>query len=385
MMDTNKIVFFKNKIVPQRLREAREFLELTMSDLASKVEISRQAVSLFESGERVPDPSTMIKIAQILGQPLKYFTNDRPAPLGIRDTIFFRDFKSKTRKTNKRCEIIADWFTQTFSHLGNYINLPTLSICEVPPPSLGDNYSIEEIEKIANTCRRFWGLNDEPIGNLINLMESKGFIIGRFELGTQKVNGYSFWEGSRPFVFLSSDKDSACRSRFDLAHELGHLLLHRGISEIELENNLDKFEKEANKFANAFLLPAKTFASEIFSTRLSSFLELKKRWKVSIAAQVYRCQDLNILDEHQILNLRKQLSNNGWRKNEPLDDFISPEKPSILQKSLKLIIENQIETPFSLISDVGLSEDILNMLAGEKIFVTMNKDLPSKPNLKICN
>jgi Zn-dependent peptidase ImmA (M78 family) len=103
---------------------------------------------------------------------------------------------------------------------------------------------------------------------------------------------------------------------YDLAHELGHIVLHRWIEQVDLENKtiLKEIEAEADKFAGAFLLPSTSFPNEIYTARLDAFVPLKERWKVSIQAMVYRCRDLDIIDADQALNLYKQISFRRWRK-----------------------------------------------------------------------
>src|SRR5689334_686467 len=138
------------------------------------------------------------------------------------------------------------------------------------------------------------------------------------------VDAFSTWQDGRPFIFLADDKKCAVRSRFDAAHELGHMILHRHLTQDEIEDpdTLNRIEHEANRFAAAFLLPAKTFISEIYSSNLKQFLDLKKRWKVAIGAMIYRCKDLGVFDERLHVNLRKQMSFQGWVRHEPLDDEI---------------------------------------------------------------
>jgi Zn-dependent peptidase ImmA (M78 family) len=181
------------------------------------------------------------------------------------------------------------------------------------------------------------------------------------------VDAFSFWEGARAFIFLGADRGSACRSRFDAAHELGHLVLHRGIDEEELEADLKQIEREADRFASAFVLPSTTYPLEIFSTRLSAFKELKRRWKVSIAAQIYRCSDLMLLSEEQVLNLRKQLSANRWRKTEPLDDEILLEQSRVLEKSLELVLGHTDQRPEDILLALRLSRETVEALLGAQL------------------
>jgi Zn-dependent peptidase ImmA (M78 family) len=201
---------------------------------------------------------------------------------------------------------------------------------------------------------------------MLLLLESKGTIVARSEFGTDTVSAFSFWEGSRPFIFLGADRESACRSRFDAAHELGHLVLHRGIAAEELESKLDQIEKEADRFAGAFLLPEQSYPLEVFSTRLSAFEQLKARWKVSIAAQIYRCSDLCILSDDQTLNLRKQLSANRWRKREPLDDKIPPELPKVLNLALQALTKGRSEAAADIVTGIRLSPGTIKGLLATK-------------------
>lgn len=355
------------RLAPERLKEARESKELTMEKVGSMVGVTRQAISFYESGERVPDGETLMKLVDVLGQPLTFFTTDRPNNFGRRGPIFFRSFKSKTKRTNRKCAVLSEWFSQASAYISQFVNFPPVQFPEIAPPENGGHYSFEEIEEAASTCRKHWGLGNGPIANVVSLLESKGIIVARAEFSVDTVDAFSFWEGSRPFIFLGSDRGSACRSRFDAAHELGHLLLHRGVDGEELETDLKRIEKEADRFSSAFLLPSTTYPLEVFSTRLSAFKELKKRWKVSIAAQIYRSSDLMLLSEEQVLNLRKQLSANRWRKREPLDDEIQFEMPTVLEKSLNLVFEHNVQDAGDILAGTRLSKATIEALIGTSL------------------
>lgn len=355
------------RLIPGRLREAREAKELTMTELGSLVGMTRQAISFYEAGEREPDPETLMRVVDALGQPIFYFTTDRPDAFGERGTTFFRSFKSKTKRTNKKCEVLSNWFAESASYFNEYVNLPEVKLPEIAAPKDGSRYTGDEIESAATQCRRAWGLGDGPISDVVALLESKGVIVARAEFGADSVSAFSFWEGARPFIFLGADKSSACRSRFDAAHELGHLVLHHGVAEDELEIDLGRIEKEADRFASSFLLPAATFPLEVFSTRLAAFVELKKRWKVSVAAQIYRCSYLGVLSEDQVLNLRKQLSANRWRKTEPLDDVIPVEKPTVMAKSLQLLLDTRAKSVADILGGIRLARQTLKSLLGASL------------------
>lgn len=199
----------------------------------------------------------------------------------------------------------------------------------------------DEIEQLAIKVRKMWGLGNGPISNIVLLLEKNGVVVARSPFSDYSVDACSVWQDKdRPFILLSNDK-TASRSRFDIAHELGHLLLHSRIklSEFNLKENFKRIEKEANRFAGAFLLPAPSFGREIFMSSLEHLIDLKKRWKVSINAMAYRAKQLNIFTEYQYIYLKNKLAHNNWLVNEPLDDEFKFEEPTLLKQALETLVE----------------------------------------------
>lgn len=360
---------FGRRLIPGRIAEARIARGLNQSELAAKVGISRQAISAYEMGGKVPEPSTMRAISEILEQPISFFTNESPGSFGPFSANFFRKTGADTKRRNAACSVYAQWFGQTAFAFDEVANFPAVDLPFFEPRQTGENsYSEEEIEDIAEAVRQHFGLGLGPISNVVRLLETKGVIVCRLELAGENVEAFSFWNGARPFVFLASDKSSAARSRFDAAHELGHLVLHRWIGPEELEDKArqKKIEAEADHFASAFLLPRKSFPNEIYSPRLTAFVDLKKRWKVSIQAMIYRCRELGIFDEHQFTNLYKQISFKKWRKNEPLDgeNGLPLEQPLLLSKVAELVLESGKMKRDDLLSRLRLAPAIIEQLAG---------------------
>ena len=375
------LAFKTYSVIPARLREAREAMELSMTDLGEQIGVSRQAISFYENGQREPDPEILMRIVNVVGQPISYFTTERPRSFGMRGTRFFRAFRSKTKRLNTRCEILSDWFAQTTAYFSEFVNLPSVALPEISPPKQDRAYSEAEIEDAATQCRRHWGLGDGPIANVVALLESKGVVIARSEFGDETVSAFSFWEGAHPFIFLGADRESACRSRYDACHELGHLVLHRGIDGPDLKADFNRIEAEADRFAGAFLLPESTYPLEVFSSRLAAFLHLKSRWKVSAAAQIYRCSELGVLSEQQVLNLRKQLSVKGWRKREPYDDSIPPELPTVIEKCLRLLLDSRRRTVADILAGVRLARPTIEALIG--LPLPSSQDDPQGPTISL--
>lgn len=160
----------------------------------------------------------------------------------------------------------------------------------------------------------------------------------------------------------NSDKYSNARLRFDLAHELGHLIMHANLfTADELKNKTihDKLEYEADAFAACLLLPKDTFSQDVYSTSINHFIQLKKKWKVSIASMIYRCSDLCILSENQVKYLKDQMTSNKYWNHEPLDASVPLETPTAHKQAFQLLLDNEIVTPLEIIESIGcLPEEI---------------------------
>ena len=376
MADNEKVVRFQStkarraetrRLNPARLRDARIAKRLNQSELAHLVGVTRQAISAFEQGEKSPDASTMTGIAAALEQPLSYFTTEAPPLFGESSARFFRAVGPKTKRRNLACEVLGKWLVQTAKHLDGFVNYPMVNLSTFEPASGDGRYTPEEIESAADAVRRRWRLGYGPISNVVALLENNGVITCRYEITGERIDAFSFWNGDRPFLFLASDKDAACRSRFDVAHELGHLVLHRWVGQEELEDPKvlkEVIEPEANRFAGAFLAPAQSFPAEVYTTRLDAFVALKRRWRLAVQAMVYRCKDLGVFDEYQVTNLYKQISARRWRTREPLDDTdeIPLEQPRMLNRAAHLVLEGGATETEDICRALGISRQDIEQL-----------------------
>jgi Zn-dependent peptidase ImmA (M78 family)/DNA-binding XRE family transcriptional regulator len=354
------------RLIPGRLRDARLAKRLNQAELGAAIGKTRQAVSAYEMGEKAPEATTLAAIAATLEQPIAYFTapdRDGFGPFGPR---FFRASGPETKRRNLMCDAYAGWEVQIARYLADLVNYPPVILPCVTPADAGGAYSEEEIEEAADECRKVWGLGYGPLSNVLALVEGKGVIAARLRLEGERIEAFSYWNGLRPFIFLASEKESAARARFDVAHEIGHLVLHRGVGQEDIEEPkaLKRIETEANRFAGALLLPRQSFPNEVFTTRLDAFVGLKARWKVAIQAMIYRCKNLGIFDEYQITNLYKQISARKWRTKEPLDDPSSYplEQPCLLKRAVEMIFSAGRKKPEDLWVDLALAPRVIETL-----------------------
>lgn len=375
------------RLIPGRLRDARMAKRLNQAELGAAIGKTRQVISAYEMGEKAPEATTLASIAAVLSQPVSYFIVPDREGFGAFGPRFFRALGPDTKRRNLMCEAFANWEVQVARYVDDLVNYPPVSLPAVTPADPAGVYEEEEIEDAATHCRKLWGLGYGPISNVLSLVEGKGVITVRLRMEGERIEAFSFWNGPRPFVFLASEKDSAARARFDVAHEIGHLVLHRGVGQEDIEDpkTLRRIEAEANRFASALLLPQQSFPNEVFTTRLDAFVELKKRWKVSIQSMVHRCKDLGIFDEYQITNLYKQISARKWRTKEPLDDpeLYPIEQPKLLRKAVDMVFTAGRKRPEDLRVEIALAPKIIETLCNldEGALATREPE-PLQPSLR---
>ena len=352
---------------PARLKEAREARGHTARYFAELIDVTPQAVSQYEVGQTKPKWDVLLKIASVLNVPVTFFST-QPLASREQEQVFYRSLKSTQKQERQRLKRKSHWVKDLVVYLERYLELPKVEFPAFEWLQYDDVHGLEvdDIERAASELREYWKLGKGPIANIVKLLEAKGAVVVRQPFECEKMDGFSLWYKSRPYIYLSSDKTNGTRSRFDAAHEAGHAILHAGV---ELtEKNFDRIEKEAHRFASAFLLPRESFAQEVFSSNLEHFIELKKRWKVSIAAMIYRCQNLGLLNDNQIQYLRKRMNALGITKREPLDDIIEIEKPRLLHKAITALIDNNVVSRDDICREVSLLpfeiEQICNLQAG---------------------
>lgn len=347
------------KPIPERIREAREARGLSGEVFAEAIGVSRQAVAQFETGQASPGGGTMARIIAETGQPISFFTGAPPRP-GEPRAPFFRSLKRMELHHRRRIIRRMQWAGDVGNLLERFIALP-----EVNFPALefdADRADEEEIERAAERLRDHWGLGRGPIRNLGAAMEANGVLLVREDVRCQDMDAVSCWIGGRPIVLLSREVVSGPRDLFNLAHELAHLAIH---ADVEIDGgNLDRIERQANRFAGAFLLPRETFSREVLGSSLAFFKSLKARWGVAIAAMAYRARDMGILSENQYSYLFRQMNALKIRKVEPLDDAFPVNRPGVLAEGVRMLVEHGVHTRAQIETSLGLNLRDVEAIAG---------------------
>lgn len=358
-------------IIPYRINQARLSRGLSLSDLADLVGVSKQAISQYETGKSKPLDSTLNRIASVLRYSADFFRKPVPSNTSMASGVFFRSKKTARKKDLSAAEMKIEILREVDDYLSQYIDFPVVNF-----PRVDYEYNEiepldnEAIESYAKTLREYWKLGNGPIDNLMNIVQRNGIVVSSTKFRLEKMDGLSEWYNNKPYIFMSRDKDTNCRIRFGIAHELGHLLMHAGnIPKEDLSKDVihQKLEDEANRFAGAFLLPKETFSKDILNSSVDHFIQLKAKWKVSISAMIYRCKTLHLLSENQIKYLNDQMTERLYWRHEPLDTEMHIERPFAHKQAILLLLDNNIIQPSDFVNSIGcLPEELEEYCCLEK-------------------
>lgn len=323
-----------------RLKEARYYNSLSITQLANKLSISKQMVSKYENGKSSPRPEIMFGIMKVLGFPKEFFYGKYKKRLYTNGT-FYRSLLTSTQKQKAPSDVVMRASTIYRDFLENYVEFPE---------TVKYAFDEQDPEVAASLLRQKWGLGSNPISNMMNLLEKHGFTIILLPERMEKVSAFGSNRiiENRKYYTIAVDKQSSFfKQQFSLAHELGHWVMHADSWNPEdLENSeYRKMEQQANNFAAAFLLPKNLFIRDVTGVKkLDDIFEKKKVWYSSGAAIIQRMRQLRLIDDNYYLRLQKQISYRHLRKVEPFDQDASYmlKSPSLLRRATELVVDSGI-------------------------------------------
>lgn len=337
-----------------QLRLARVAQALPLEEVASRVAATKQHISQLETGARKPSEGLDRALADALGVRTRFFYLNG-VPHVRPEQIHFR--KQLTTPISITSQVIArgTLLDRLAGELDGRLKLPKVNFPDLRPSSLA------EVDAAALEVRRYWGLGvDGPITSMIRVAEHAGAIVTDFVGLSERVDALSM-DRPRPIIVRSDAKTSLARQRFDVAHEVGHLVMHRGIETGDRDT-----EEQAHRFAGAFLIPTAAFVREFpRGHRLdwSALFSMKLRWQVAVRAIVYRAYDLGVLTAAQFRTANIQLVKTGQAKSEKYDDELPLERGELLDAALRKMAARPGRLE-KLMEDMGLAYPMLKVLTG---------------------
>ena len=330
---------------PSRLELARRRRGMTKRDLVQAVGVSRRSLAGYSKGEHEPAPETIVRFAAVLRFPTDFFYGPSLEEATVEGSSFRALSTISSRLRNRAIAAgtigisLADWIDAQFT---------------LPEPDI-PQFLNADAEAAAMEVRGRWNLGEQPIKNMIHLLELHGARVFSLAEDTLDVDAYSFWRGNAPFVFLNTRK-SAERSRMDAAHELGHLVLHwKGGT-----RNSRQAETEAQQFGAAFLMPRGSVLARIpWGIGVNDIIGAKRYWIVSVANLTYRLHKVGLLSDHQYRMAFAEIGRRDFRRNEPQE--ARRERSQVLEKVFQFLHEKGV-TNAQVAADLSVHPEELGKL-----------------------
>ncbi|MEI7028289.1 XRE family transcriptional regulator [Paenibacillus sp. y28] len=333
-------------------RESRGISQTEMSKLSG---FSQGKISKIENGLLSLSDSDIEVISSVLDYPVHFFQRtERIYGVGLSE-FYHRKRQSVPQKALNKIYAKLELRRMEISSLLKSVEFGEHNYFFMDP----DQYNIESI---AQAVRAAWKIPKGPVDNLVQIAEEMGAIIVPFDFEGAKIDGISVSHpGVPPLIFMNYSRPMD-RIRFTLAHEIGHLIMHR----VPPSNNED-IEEQADKFASEFLMPRADIQSSFYDLNLKKLAALKMYWKVSMAALLKRAGDLGKVTERYSRYLWMQMGTAGYRNQEPLELTPPQENPTLLDDIIEVHQTELSYSPLDLSMAIGLNNAEFQSLYLKKV------------------
>lgn len=326
------------QIFGSRLRWARQLRRQLAKDVAAASHVSGATLARLEKADSsFVDRTTAAALSMALHVPLAWLSEQPRAYSGVGS-----HFRANSRMTKASQEVVSTWqslLAELLATIDRSVALLPTTLPVISAPEVGP-------EQAAATTRAALGFSpDQPIPHLMRSLEKAGVFVAVLdfdeEIHLRNHDASSAWfsldTGRALPVVLCRKHSSWERTRFSLAHEVGHLVLHRNGAGPQAE-------EEATVFAAELILPATTLRRK-WPARVTtmSLLPLKLEYGMSIAALIQHGYRHGLLDDQRRTSLFKQLSNSKdprtgqrWRVREPGADDRPVERPLLVANALEV-------------------------------------------------
>lgn len=305
---------------------ARESRGLTQSDLADKSNgiISQANLSKIEQGLKEPSEEIVKEIANITSFPIEFFYE--PYRPYVHHSVYHRKRKTISRSLLSKIDANTNIRILHLQKMLSAVDIPDDTIPRIDPDSPLNTSAVARSARVHFKCPK------GPIKSMVEIIEKAGGIVVPSDFGTQKIDGFTIPLDKLPPVIFINKELTGDRFRYTLAHELGHVImhLHRFVQDEDVADN------EANEFASEFLMPEDDIRHHLVGINLYRLADLKRHWKVSMAALLRRAKDLKMITPRTERHHWMIMGAKGYRLREPPETDIPVEKPQVFEQLLKI-------------------------------------------------
>lgn len=314
--------------IGQRIKQARKSSQLSLRDLAERAQISPMAISKYERDQDMPSSGVLLRLAQAMEVSIDFFF--RPSIPKVQLQAYRKHASLGVKEQEAVQAGIQEW-------LERYLEVDSF-FDDAPPVELPryEVASVDNVEAAVEQLRSVWELGLDPIENLTLLLEDQGIKVGMVD-GFEHFDACTFLAGQSPVIVTKANLPGD-RQRFNLGHELGHLVL-------EIAEGLD-VERISHRFVGAFLVPASAVRFELGLKRTSLDMNelylLKQKYGLSMQAWIYRARDMEIISPQVAERLFQHFRANNWHRQEPGKPYPS-ENPLRMERLIyRALVEDLI-------------------------------------------
>jgi Zn-dependent peptidase ImmA (M78 family) len=331
---------------PQMLVIAREARGLTQRELADRTDSAQGTISKVEDGLLIPSDELILKFESALAFPRHFFAIQRRIEWSNVGVGLYRRRVAVPSMLLKQCEAKMNIIKLNIAQL--------LSAAEPIENRLPD-LDVEEqggVKNVAKVIRNVFRVLPGPIRNLTEGVEGAGCIIVPFDFGTRKIDACSLFVGDMPVIFVNQFLN-AVRYRWTVAHEIGHLVMHRVPSES------DEQEEQANRFASELLMPEDEIRPSLLPITIDRLARQKLKWRVSMQAILYHAKDIGVITDRNFRYFFTVINKLGYREIEPHDLDIPKEVPRLLRELIDMHLQDLSTTTHELANELAIGESDL--------------------------
>ena len=327
--------FNRSSCSPQRIALVRELYGIRKSELSMRLGVSARTVTCWELGLQAPSAGDVAGLCRVFGVGPEFFEPQLEGLPVVSGLPHFRSYRAGTQVAYRQAQAYVQVTQDLVRTLRDYVDFPALHLPDISAdPELAESIVPQ---MAAQQVRHEWGLGDGPIAHVLREVENHGICVVFAPFEFAGLGAYSVFNGGTPLIVLDSASGNYYRQRFNLAHELGHLVMHP-----DAEPGNKVIEAQADAFAAELLAPSEVLHDEL-PTRMDGagwlkLKELKERWGVSMKVLLDRAYALGRLTEEGYREGLKSLSRNGWELLEP-GAISGIEEPSLIPHTLDLLGE----------------------------------------------
>lgn len=317
-----------------RLTLARQLSGLKKVQLAQLVGMTPASVAAWENGQKKPNSSTIARLCMALQVEPRFFApgpTQGPPPA----SPHFRSLRSTTQSAQDQAFAYGRLAGDIAAVIERSVEFPAPAVPQFPVSATEPSETGPE--DAARLTREHLGLPVGPVQHLIRLSERIGVLVVFSAPQAASIDAFSMEAGGRPIIVLNPEKNDYYRQRFDVAHELGHLIMH-----VDAEPGGRIAEDQANRFAAEFLMPSEQIRASLPSSTTRKgwerLAQLKEHWGASIQALLYRARTLGVMSDVSYRNAMIRISSWGWRRAEP-GNVVALEMPSLLPGAIAALEE----------------------------------------------